>query len=259
MKSSEMVLTFARLLLLSFNLFVAGCGSTRIIRSEQKVITLSTSETAAVDSLVYYMIEPYRIDMAAKMDEPVGETYMAMEKAQPEGLLGNVVTDACMSIAGKYYYPEDNCRIDFCMLNNGGLRAPLPAGKITRKNIFEVMPFENTLTVLTLKGETLEKLFSFIAVKGGVPVSGLKLQLRDTAAINIEIAGTRFDKEKEYRILTSDYLANGGDGLFFLSEAVKREDMNLKVRDALIEYISKLNSEGKKLTCKIEGRITITR
>lgn len=194
--------------------------------------------------------------MAAKMDEQMGETEMAMERAQPEGLLGNFVADACMSIAEKYYYPEDYGKIDFCMLNNGGLRAPLPLGKITRKNIFEVMPFENSLAVLTLKGETLEKLFSFIAVKGGVPVSGIKMQIKDTAAINIEVQGKLFEREKIYRIVTSDYLANGGDGLFFLSDAVKREDLNLKVRDAMFEFIGNFSKDGKKINAKIEGRIT---
>lgn len=194
--------------------------------------------------------------MAAKMDEQIGETEMAMERAQPEGLLGNFVADACLSVAEKYYYPEDNGKIDFCILNNGGLRAPLPLGKITRKNIFEVMPFENSLAVLTLKGETLEKLFSFIAVKGGVPVSGIKLQIKDTAAMNIEVLGKLFEQEKTYRVVTSDYLANGGDGLFFLSNAVKRENLNLKVRDALFEYIGELTKAGKKITANVEGRIT---
>ena len=194
--------------------------------------------------------------MAAKMDETIGETETAMERAQPEGLLGNFVADACMNVAEKYYYPDDNGKIDFCLLNNGGLRAPLPLGRITRKNIFEVMPFENALTVLTLKGETLEKLFTFIAVKGGVPVSGIKLQIKDFAMVNIEVQGKLFEREKTYRVVTSDYLANGGDGLFFLSDAIKREDLNLKVRDALLEFIGNLTKDGKKIRAKAEGRIT---
>ncbi|HLG33646.1 MAG TPA: 5'-nucleotidase C-terminal domain-containing protein [Bacteroidia bacterium] len=237
-------------------LLITGCGSTHVIRSETKVIALVTAETAAVDSAVYYMIEPYRIAIAVNMDETIGETEKAMERAQPEGLLGNFVADACMSVAEKYYYPEDNVKIDFCLMNNGGLRAPLPQGKITRRNIFELMPLENSLTVLTLKGETVEKVLTFVAVKGGMPVSKIKMQIRDTAAINIEVAGKSFDREKNYRMVTSDYLANGGDGLFFLSAAVKREDLNMKVRDALLEYIGGLTKAGKKISAKAEGRIT---
>jgi 2',3'-cyclic-nucleotide 2'-phosphodiesterase (5'-nucleotidase family) len=195
--------------------------------------------------------------MTAKMDGVIGETEVALEKAQPEGLLGNFVTDACLNISAKYYYPEDYGKIDFCFLNNGGLRAALPQGKITLKNIFEVMPFENALTVLTLNGETLEKLFNLIAMKGGVPVSGLKMQIKDTVAVNVKIQDMTFDTGRTYRMLTSDYLANGGDGLFFLSDAVNREDLNLKVRDALIEYISNLSKEGRKISSKVEGRITL--
>ena len=230
-------------------------GSTHLVRTESKVISLSSGETASVDSAVYYMIEPYRSGMSAKMDEVIGVTEQVLEKAQPEGLLGNFVADACFNVANKYYYPEDGHAADFCLLNNGGLRAPLPKGNITRKNIFELMPFENSLSVLTLKGETLRKLFDFIAVKGGMPVSKLRMAIKDTVAVNVQVNGDSLDKEKIYKVITSDYLANGGDGLFFLSEAVKRDDLNLKVRDALLEYISRLNSDGKKINAQLEGRI----
>ena len=249
---------FLRYLGLSFAfLFLAGCGgSTHLVRTESKVIALSSAETASVDSVVYYMIEPYRKGMSAKMDEVIGVSEQVLEKSQPEGLLGNFVADACLKIANQYYYPEDGHAADFCLLNNGGLRASLPVGKITRKNIFELMPFENSLSVLTLKGELLKKLFDFIAVKGGMPVSGLRLVIKDTIAMNVLVNGAAFDKEKIYKVITSDYLANGGDGLFFLSDVVKRDDLNLKVRDALFEYIFRLNSEEKKISSQLDGRIS---
>jgi len=244
------------LTIIIFLLFLSGCGgNSHFIRAESKVIALSSGETAAVDSAVYYMIEPYRSGMSSKMDEVIGVSEQVLEKALPEGLLGNFVADACFKIATQYYYPDDGHTADFCLLNNGGLRAPLPAGNITRKNIFELMPFENSLSVLTLKGETLKRLFDFIAAKGGMPVSRLEMAIQNAQAENVLIAGVAFDKEKVYKVITSDYLANGGDGLFFLSEQIKHDNLNLKVRDALLEYISMLKSEGKKINAQLEGRI----
>ena len=244
-----------RAILFSFAV-ISGCGSsTHVVRTETKVIALDSGGTAAVDSSVYYIIEPYRSGMSAKMDEVIGVSEHAFEKGLPEGLLGDFAADACFKIANQYYYPEDGRYADFCLLNNGGLRASLPAGNITRKNIYELMPFENSLSILTLKGETLIKLFDFIAAKGGMPVSRLRMEIKNSAAVKVMIDGTAFDKEKIYKVITTDYLANGGDGLFFLSEAVKSEPLNLKMRDALLEYISKINLEGKKISGILDGRI----
>ena len=54
---------------------------------------------------------------------------------------------------------------------------------------------------------------------------------------------------------TSDYLANGGDNLSFLSDAEKKISTGMKLRDLLIKYLEEKNKKGEKLSAKIEGRI----
>lgn len=71
---------------------------------------------------------------------------------------------------------------DFAVFNTGGLRRPLPLGNITRGDVFELMPFENELVILTMNGEAVKKLVNFIATKGGAPVSGLRLRIQDSVA-----------------------------------------------------------------------------
>ena len=84
----------------------------------------------------------------------------------------------------------------------------------------------------------------------------VKYLLPTTLILNIKKPYKSGDKTNViYKMITSDYLANGGDGLFFLSETVKREDLNLKLRDALLEYIFKLNSDGKKINGLLDERI----
>jgi 2',3'-cyclic-nucleotide 2'-phosphodiesterase (5'-nucleotidase family) len=41
------------------------------------------------------------------------------------------------------------------LLNNGGLRAILPLGNVTTRTAFQIMPFENTMVVIALKGEQI--------------------------------------------------------------------------------------------------------
>ncbi len=180
-----------------------------------------------------------------------------MEKKTPEGLLGNAIADITLEYSKKQYTAKEGKQIDFCFLNNGGLRAPLPKGDITRRNIFELMPFENEVMVITLSGSTTKKLIDFIAAKGGMPVSGLSMKIKDNIANTITIAGLSFDSTKVYKVLTSDYLGNGGDNLKLMNEALNKEYLGLKLRDVIINGFVEKNKNGETLNAKIEGRITL--
>ena len=57
------------------------------------------------------------------------------------------------------------------------------------------------------------------------------------------------------KVLTSDYLANGGDSYDFLID-VPRESVNLKIRDALIQNLMLAGKEGKKIKVILDGRIS---
>ncbi len=190
------------------------------------------------------------------MDKVIGEADVALTKAQPEGKLGNFVADLALEQANKNYFPADNKKADFAFFNNGGLRGSLPQGDITVGKVFELMPFENELIVVTLKGTTVNELINFIIDKGGVPVSNLKITIKDKKAITAKINGLDFDSTQTYKVLTSDYLANGGDNLKMMSTAISKEILGLKLRDAIITHIKELTASGKKIKSNIEGRIT---
>ena len=180
----------------------------------------------------------------------------ALEKGQPEGLLGDFAADACLQVANQYYYPTDGKKIDFIFLNNGGLRNSLPKGNITKGNVFELMPFENELVVLKINGTLVKKIFNFIASKDGAPVAGARFSIKDKEAVNIFINSEVFDSTKTYKAITSDYLANGGDQLFFLANVKERESINLKVRDAIIQYLKQKSKAEEHIVVKKDQRIS---
>lgn len=190
------------------------------------------------------------------MNVVVGTTKQALSKDQPEGLLGNFVADLCLEETRKHYQPDDNKNVDFCFLNNGGLRAALPEGKITRRNIFEVMPFENELIILAISGYDVSLLLNYMVSKGGIPVSGLRFKMKDNKAFDVVINNAPFDSLKTYKVVTSDYLANGGDNLFFLAAAKQRQYVQLKLRDAILQYCEQLKAEGKIIDPKLDNRIS---
>lgn len=207
------------------------------------------------DSAAAAEIAPYKSALDQTMNEVLNVSETAMVKDIPEGLLGNFVADIILKKANEHYKPSEGGRVQICVLNNGGLRTALPKGEITRGKIFELMPFENALSVVTISGGNLKKLFEYLAKTGGAPVAGIKMGIENEKPVHILISGESFDSLRTYKVVTSDYLANGGDKYFFFKEPLKREDLNIKVRDAIIEFITEEKQQGRTLNSGFDGRI----
>ena len=243
---------------LIFVLLVSCKSAYNIQKTEQSEYILSDTSNTTIDSSIYTLILPYKEKVVGTMSAVIAESESAMERGEPESKLGNFVSDACMSEALKIYYPSDGRQADFTFFTNGGLRKALPMGKITLGDVYELMPFENQLVVLSVNGELVKKIFNFIASKDGAPLSGARFQIKDHEAVNITIHNEPLDITKTYKVLTSDYLANGGDSFDFLIDS-PRENVNLKVRDALIQNLMLASKEGKKINVGLDGRISYAR
>ncbi len=192
------------------------------IQSYSESDILLTDSITSNDPSLEKLISPYKINLDQSMSEVLNQSAIAMPKpdrksgtVEPEFLLGNFVADLCMDMGKQKYLPEDNQPINICALNTGGLRTSLPKGDITRGKIFQLMPFENELVVLTLSGKSTQKLVQYIAAQNGIPISGLQMSIRNDKPNDILINNTAFDSTKTYKIITSDYLARGGDKMTF--------------------------------------------
>src|SRR5690606_24774721 len=170
-------------------------------------------ESLPVDSSVLKFIQPYSEQLSATMNRVIGESALALNKAKPESTLGNFFTDALREQSEKYF----ERKIDLCVMNYGGLRLPnISAGNITVGTIFELMPFDNYLVLFTLKGEMILQLLQHIAADGGWPQSGVRFTIKEGKPFDITINGNPIQPEKEYTLLVSDYMAEGGDKLDFI-------------------------------------------
>lgn len=239
-----------------FSLFIIACKPTgKITKYEANILAIDTVNVHKEDSVALFIIAPYKQKIEAEMNQIIGYTAQAMEKGKPEALLNNFIADLILIKSNRYYLPEDSHMIDMCLLNSGGLRASLPKGAILKSNIFDLMPFENQLVVVTLDGNKTKEMFDYIVAKGGEPISGFRLGIKDTSALNITINNEPFDKTKTYKVVTSDYLANGGDKMIFFSNAIKVEPLNHMIRDVIIEYFIEENNKGNKLSTKLDKRI----
>ena len=241
------------LLIIFFATFLACCSVPQAAqRTEGSTYKIDESYTASADPAISAFIEPYKEELNRELNKTIAVSSMAMDKNQPEGLLGNFVADLALYITNNN---TNNIKADFCLLNNGGLRTTLPKGDITLKRVYELMPFENELVILTLDGPTTNLLIEFIAKKGGMPVSGIKMGINDLKPVKVLINDLPFDVAKDYNVVTSDYLANGGDNLSFLVSAKEKHYIGIKVRDAIIKYMEEQSRNGKELTARLDNRI----
>ena len=141
--------------------------------------------------------------------------------------------------------------IDFALFNYGGIRTVIPKGNITVKNVFELMPFENMLVIAELSGKQAQSLFNYLEKRQEAhPISHLKLEIKDEKLNKILIQNKPFDISKNYYVLTHDYLQHGGDRMDFFKNPISLFNVEVKVRDAIIDYLSKIDT----LNAKIDGR-----
>lgn len=243
------------ILLLALVLALGCTRQAKLKTVETTYVEMSSPGSAAEDSILLNQISPYKTKMEKEMNEVLAVSSVAMMKGEPEGALGNFVADLTLKKANEKYSPADGAMIDICMLNNGGLRTALPQGEITRGKVFELMPFENSLVVLTISGEKTLKMLEYIAAIGGAPVAGVTMGIKDKKPVNIRVNGQPFDVNRTYKIVTSDYLANGGDKMHFFKEPVKTDELNYLLRDAIIEYMKDKHRQGSQLKAETDGRI----
>ncbi len=245
---------FQSLKIIPVVLLLAACSPPMVVQqSSVMVYRLQNDDAITADATVDGIVAPYKTALDAEMNRVLAVSAKPMDKGVPEGLLGNFVSDLCLEIINQQV--ADSNKADFCFFNNGGFRTTLPAGDITRRKAFELMPFENELVVVTLDGAATKKLINFIAAKGGMPVGGIRIGISDNKATKVTINGIAFDEQKSYRVLTSDYLANGGDNLSLLAGNAVHFVPGIKMRDAIIMHMEKLTAAGKQIDVRLDYRI----
>ncbi len=245
---------FTALVLLLVMAGFSACHTHYKLREKETITSVIALDStfAEEDSTALAIIAPYKASMTAEMEEVIAYADQALSKAQPEGLLNNFVTDLVLRMVDRYYTDEP---VDLCLMNNGGLRSSLPKGEIKTKNVFELLPFENRLTIMHLSGSKTLGLFNYVAREGGMPLSGARMGIKEDAAVNILIRGKALDTTATYRVVTVDYLADGGDKMNFFNNPLQRTDLPVLIREVMILYLKELTAAGKTVNAELDGRV----
>ncbi len=204
-------------------------------------------------------LQVYADKVEALLSEQIGtaaEQFPNAMTRKQETAIGDLVADSM-----KWYAEKMNLDVDFAINNGGGIREDLPAGPITKKVIYQILPFDNSVYVVTMKGSDLQELFDFIPTTVG---AGAYAQVSEGVSYTIDlsekkvkdllIGGKPLDPNAEYKIATNSYMATGGDGYAVFKKAESGYDTSMFQRDATIEYIQQMD---EPLVPETAGRVKI--
>jgi 2',3'-cyclic-nucleotide 2'-phosphodiesterase (5'-nucleotidase family) len=197
----------------------------------------------SADSNLVQMLQPYAKAMQANMNVVIGNLSQTLEKKMPENSLGFFMTDAFLTQASLVF----ETRVDVALMNTGGIRTPaMQAGPIMVGTLYEAMPFDNLLVLLTLSGQQLQQLMNHVAGRGGWPISGGSYAIQNKKAVELMVGGVPIDLQKKYTVALSDYIANGGDDCSFLT-GLPQQNKGYLQRDALIDFVKRQTAKGQPI------------
>ncbi len=197
--------------------------------------------------------------------------------------LGKLIADAMLWYVNENKNPVDfvipvdyTIPVDFAITNGGAIcdsitKIDIPEenitdenskeGYITEENIYRVLPYYNTLTILELTGEEVISLFekdiaAITSGDGAFPqVSGVSFtkDYTNMTCSNIRINGSEVISDKTYTIITNSYIAAGGDGYNTFKNAINKKDLGVYCGTYLKDYIEDIGT----IKIPTDSRITI--
>lgn len=219
-----------------------------------KLIPVKSHLDAKIDPAFSDMIDVYSAAVTEKMEEVIGHCPKAIRKGSPESPLGNLTGDALIWMAEEYY----GVKADVGIYNSGGIRAEISAGDLTVGDVYAVYPFDNVLSIVTLSGRDLKKLFEYVASSGGLPINKeVRMVISNNRVKSVTVGGKPIEDSKTYTVATIDYLVNLGR--YGLENAQSRHDSPEIIRDCFVSYFRYLASKSsrKEITASKDGRIKV--
>lgn len=220
----------------------------KVLSASDQLLDLSPSE--GEDPAVKALVAKRSAEVERVFAVVLATAAQAMgREADKESALGDWMADCYRS---RY-------KSDFAIQNGGGIRSDLPAGPVTLRSLFNVMPFDNYLVNLSMKGADLRAVLEHGLGMGRMAqISGASASVRRKAPAGARLAaasvgGRPLDDARLYKVTTIDFMVNGGDGYDAFARAADRRETGVLARDALRACAE----QQKTLAVPAAGRITL--
>ncbi|MEZ5308839.1 MAG: bifunctional UDP-sugar hydrolase/5'-nucleotidase [Pyrinomonadaceae bacterium] len=207
------------------------------------------------DPKMVSVISKWKTKLSSITDEVVTKTTKALTRSYgEESFLGDLVADALLNESPDY---------DFAVTNSGGLRQDVDEGPVTVGELISAFPFPNTVVQLEMKGNDVRAMFEHGAsLSNGIlqASKGVEMEYDESRPVGKRVTkclikGMPLDDSKTYRLLTSNFLADGGDGFLMFKNAVKYKNTRIEMLQSMIKFLKKFEVYEPR----IEGRVRRTR
>jgi 5'-nucleotidase len=232
-------------------------------------VNIPVDSTIPDDPKVANLMWPYSVQLNQNIDLNgvfsyiVGAKILRSDPSGGDSQLGNLVARSMQL--------QDGVEAEFAITNSLGIRADFESGPLTIEQMFNVFPFENSITVMYLSGVEVQDTLDFVARRSAergcrtqAQVAGLTFDMvcqgscpggRTACAKNIHI-GDRCRKDGDpsgpvdparcapllstglYRVAVNDYIAAGGSGFEVLKRNSSKQDTGVSLRDSLRVYLN---------------------
>lgn len=203
--------------------------------------------------LVARVVEDYKKQVGAKLDIVIAQA----EKDYQHDRFTNV--SELGEWVAEIMRQGGNAQIG--ITNGGGVRTSIDKGSVTVGTMYQLMPFDNTVVTMKMKGSDIKNLLEHGIENseiGWVQYSGIKVYYnpgkpygQKVNAIRL-MDGTLMKMDTYYTVATNDFMAEGGDNYNF-KNAIEATDTNIPIRDILINELkksSKLNFKSNNVLIK---------
>ncbi len=209
------------------------------------VLRSVTSDSITPDPAIAELVRRATDAVAGRIGAQVVELTERLPRDGNQYALGNLIADV-QRLAG---------RGDIGVMNNGGIRAEMRAGRVSWGDLYEIQPFANRLVAVTIDGAGLRRYLEALVGGNSVRyhVSGVRVEYDPAAPSGARLRkvtlgdGSAIDDRRRYRVIMTDFMASGGDGAQLARDAVV-EELNRIDLDALVDHLRALP----------EGRLTPT-
>nr|WP_224827809.1 5'-nucleotidase C-terminal domain-containing protein [Saliphagus infecundisoli] len=223
---------------------------------------IEVTDDIAKDPTASQIINDYRAEVS--LDSVIAETETPLDATfssnyHRETNYGNLITDAM----------RERTDADVAITNAGGIRsdAVYGPGEITGGDVFNTLPFPNTIVTLELTGaELVETLASQIVTlesetgqdfgeEVSQQVSGVRFEWvphddAEQLVRDVRVGGEALEADATYEVAVNNFIADGGSG-YPLEDKPMIEDTDELLATSVVEYLR----ERDTIAPTVEGRM----
>lgn len=221
------------------------------VSADYRIIPVDSHLDSRVDPGIIELIAPYRAGVDSLMQRRVATA--AIELPQSSQELLNFCTDVVFD-RGRQLDPG----VELALLNKGGIRRGLPKGAVTEGQIITMMPFNNRVQVIDIKGADLLPALLQMARVGGSGVSkGVDVKFvpqtddADARLESVTVNGQPLDPDRTYRVATIDYIAKGGDYMTTMTNHNLLATSPTELYKDILTYLKKHNKINPDSTVRM--------